>query len=171
MPQNGGIASRNLEARRDIPAGSMCYAVDDRQKPVAEWMRGVIARRNISARAWAEAAGMGKDTVSRAIRDDYASVTSTRTIALLAAAIGEPPFGAARAVPSEASLAAILRVFLSAFAPERPPGPDALQAFALALRETLLHLADEPDDAGDPRTSQALARAAVRRIEPKARRS
>ena len=171
MPQNGGIASRNLEAGRNIPTGIITFPMDERQKPVAEWMRGVIARRNISARAWAEAAGMGKDTVSRAIREDYASVTSTRTIALLAAAIGEKPYGAAGAVPSEASLVAILQALLAALVPGRVPGQDALQAIAGALRETLLHLADEPDAATDPRTSQSLARAAARRASSQAPRN
>ena len=52
-------------------------------------MRSVMQRHNLSARRWAEQAGLGKDTVSRAIRDDYDNVTSTRTIIKLAEAIGE----------------------------------------------------------------------------------
>jgi len=135
----------------------------DEQKPIAAWMNGVIAKRRISARAWAEAAGMGKDTVSRALRDDYESITSSRTIAQLADAVGEKPYGAAAAVPSEAALAAILQVFLSAFSPRQAIGQDSLQVFAASLRETLLHLADEPNAADDPRTSRTLARSIARR--------
>jgi hypothetical protein len=166
MPINSGIASRHLDGRRFSSAMPNREGMDARQKPVAEWMQSVIARRNISARAWAEKAGLGKDTVSRAIRADFASVTSTRTIAQLAGAIGERPYGAAAAVPSETSLTAVLEVLLEALVPDRKIGPDLLTVFAASLRDTLLHLADEPDDADDPRTSRALARVLVRRSSP-----
>lgn len=163
MPQNVGIASRNLGAMRIYAESSSKLLMHERQKPIAEWMRSVISRRKISARAWTEAAGMGKDTVSRALRDDYENVTSTRSIAQLADAINEVPFGAAASVPSEASLVEILQVLLSAYTEGRAPGPDSIQIFAASLRETLLHLADEPSAVDDPKSSQLLARMIVRR--------
>ena len=132
------------------------------QKPIAEWMQGVLDRQEISARAWAEKAALGKDTVSRAIRDDYEHVTSTRTIAALAEAIGERPPGAAAAIPSAASLAGVMQVLLEAFAPNHY-GQDTLNALGSSLRQTLLHLADEPDGDRDPKASRMLARAAIRR--------
>lgn len=135
----------------------------ERQKPIAEWMTATLARHKLSARQWSERAGLGKDTVSRAMRDNFESITSTRTIAQLADALNERPFGAAAAIPSEASLAAILQVFHAAYAPDRAMGPDSLQVFAASLRETLLHLADEPDAGDDPRMSQTLARSIARR--------
>ena len=134
------------------------------QKPIAEWMTEVLTRHKMSARQWSERAGLGKDTVSRAMRDNFESITSTRTIAQLAEAIGERPFGPAAAIPSEESLIAILKIFLAAFAPDRTAGQDSLAAFAAALRETLLHLADEPTATDDPAVSQALARATIRRV-------
>lgn len=163
VPQNRGNDKRNLVARRKIAAGVMPCIMHERQKPIAEWMNGVLSRHKISAREWAERAHLGKDTVSRAMRDNFESVTSTSTIAKLADAVNERPFGAAAAIPNEASLAAILQIFLAAFSPDRQPGPDSLQAFAAALRETLLHLADEPASSNDLAVSQALARATVRR--------
>lgn len=138
--------------------------MDEQQRQIAAWMREVMARRGISARAWAELAGMGKDTVSRAIRDNYASVTSTRTIAKLADALSERPPGAAAGVPSAAVLAEILKVAMAASG-----GPsiaaDYLAAMARALRETLLHLADDPEAANDPAQGRTVARI-VSRLKP-----
>lgn len=58
---------------------------------VAAWMKAVMLRHDLSARTWAERAGVGKDTVSRAIRCDDRTVTSPRTIVKLAAVVGEQP--------------------------------------------------------------------------------
>lgn len=136
--------------------------MQDRQRPIADWMIDVMKRREISARAWAEKARLGKDTVSRAIRDDYEHVTSTTTIAKLADAIDERPFGAAAGVPSVASLVSVLEVLHQGILSEQRVDPGTTLALAEALRDTLLHLADEPEAADDPRLSHALARASVR---------
>ena len=136
--------------------------MDDRQKPIALWMRDAVDRHSISARAWAEKAGLGKDTVSRAMRDDYANVTSTRTIAKLAEVIGERGPGAAGSVPSVESCQEIVRIILS-LADKGRPGPDTIRELSASLRETLLTLADEPDAAGDPMMSRTLLRSAIRR--------
>ena len=136
--------------------------MDDRQKPIALWMRDAVDRHSISARAWAAKAGLGKDTVSRAMRDDYANVTSTRTIAKLAEVIGERGPGAAGAVPSVESCQEIVRIIL-ALADKGRPGPDTIRELSASLRETLLTLADEPDAADDPMMSRTLLRSAIRR--------
>lgn len=138
--------------------------MNERQKPIAEWMQDVIKRRKISARAWALKAKLGKDTVSRAIRDDYPHVTSTTTIAKLADAVGEQPIGQAAAIPSVLSLAEILEVLLPTVAPGQEMSRDLVLLFASALRDTLLHLADEPEALGDPRLTAALTRATVRQL-------
>ena len=166
MPQNVGNASRILVARQNIAARDMLQAMNPRQKPIADWLADVIERRKISARAWAERAGLGKDTVSRALRDDYASVMSTRTLAMLAEAVDEHPPGAAAAIPSVESLQSALTVILEAFAPF-PPDSDVVRALASSLRETLLQIADEPNAISDPAMSRMAARAAVRHIERK----
>lgn len=133
----------------------------DQQRYIAEWMRDVMQRRGISARAWAEAAGLGKDTVSRAMRESYLNVTSTRTIAALADCLGERAPGAAAGVPSAEVLAEILQVTLAAV-----DGPaiaqDYLAALSRALRETLLHLADDPEASVDPAQGRAVARSVAR---------
>ena len=141
----------------------MVLAMHPRQKPIADWLEDVIARRGISARAWAERAGLGKDTVSRARKDSYANVMSTRTVAALADAIGERPPGAASAIPSVESLASVLAVILDAVA-QTTPDDIVLRVLAASLRETLLQLADEPDAVVDPAMSRALARSVVRHI-------
>ncbi len=136
--------------------------MQERQKPIAEWMKDVMARKAISARAWAERAKLGKDTVSRAIREDYEHVTSTTTIAKLADAVDERAPGAAAGVPSVASLVSILNVMHQTMLGEQRVDPGTTLALAEALRDTLLHLADEPEDADDPKVAHALARASVR---------
>lgn len=136
--------------------------MQERQRAIADWMRDVMIRREISARAWAEKAKLGKDTVSRAIRDDYEHVTSTTTLAKLADAIDERAPGAAAGVPSAASLASILSVMHQTMLGDQRVDPGTTLALAEALRDTLLHLADEPESADDPKVALALARASIR---------
>lgn len=161
-PQKCGTSSPFLEARRNYAATPKNLSMDTRQQPIAEWMREVMARRSMTARGWADKAGLGKDTVSRAIRDDYANVTSSRTIGKLADAIDERPPGAAGSVPSAESLEAILVTILAA-AKEAPPGPASMRVLASSLRETLLGLLDEPVGSNDPALSRALVRSSIRR--------
>lgn len=139
--------------------------MQERQKPIAEWMSDVMERRGISARAWADKAKIGKDTVSRAIRDDYPHVTSTTTITKLADALDERPFGLAGAVPSVPALISVLEVLMSAVQGAGQPAPELTRALAEGLRDTLLHLADEPESAADPAASRMLARASVRQLK------
>lgn len=142
----------------------MFGAVQERQKPIAEWMSAVMDRRGISARAWADKAKLGKDTVSRAVREDYQHVTSTSTIVKLAEAIGENPPGVGGMIPSEESLAEIIEELSSALAGNQPPTGAVLAGLAAALRDTLLHLADDPEAAADPRQSRAVARTSARAL-------
>jgi hypothetical protein len=162
MPHYCGNASRIHDARRNNAAGSIRAFMQDKQRPIADWMKDVIKRHGISARAWAEQASMGKDTVSRAIREDYEHVTSTTTLAKLADAVGERPPGAAAGVPSVSSLQSILVVIHEAMMGGVRIEPGTSHALAEALRDTLLHLADEPPESDDPKVAQALARASVK---------
>ena len=164
MPHSCGKSSRFREARRTIAARLSPAAMQDRQIPIAEWMKSVLDRRGISARAWATLAGLGKDTVSRAIRDDYQHVTSTTTIAKLADAIDEQAPGIAGAIPSAAALVPILGELRKALPAASDGDDEVLLALAGALRDTLLHLADEPQLADDPKVSSALVRASVRQL-------
>lgn len=137
--------------------------MSEQQRHIAAWLREVMDRRSISARAWAEKAGMGKDTVSRALRDSYGSITTTRTLARLAEALNEAPPGAAGGVPSSEVLTEILRVVLTAGnAP--PMADDLVIAMGKALREVLLHLADDPEAAADLAQTRAVARSVSRRL-------
>lgn len=149
--------------RLAVAVEAVAGRIDMQQSAICEWMRDVISRRNISASAWAEMAGLGKNTVSRALRPDYAHITTTRTVAKLAQAIGERPPGGGAGIPGVTSLAAMLEAFLMALVVDRPPSPDVLEAFAQGLRETLLQLADDPDAGDDPKMSRLLARAIARR--------
>lgn len=55
------------------------------------WMRGCLKESGLTPAAWAKRAGVAASTIQRALRDDYPFVTSSRTLARLAAAIGAKP--------------------------------------------------------------------------------
>lgn len=163
MPHLCGGASPILEARRKNEAGLSGCAMNDQQRLIANWLRDVMERRSLSGRAWAEMAGLGKDTVTRALRENYGNMTSSRTLAKLADAVGEKAPGAAAGVPSSEILAEILRTVLAA-ADAPAMADDLISAMGQALREVLLHLADDPEAAADLAQSRAVARAVSRRI-------
>lgn len=56
------------------------------------WLVATLQREGISVEEWAKRAGVAKSTIFRALKEDYEFVTSSRTLAKLADAIGaEPP--------------------------------------------------------------------------------
>lgn len=162
------------------------------QKPIADWMREVMAKRGLSAWQWAKDAGLGRDTVSRAIRDDYTSVTSTRTLLALARAANVPPpdgvAAAAQPLPINELVehpdyvTEVLNYFLPTadqFAPALPPilaamglptpDEDDLLAGAAALRDVAIVIATElrQNDQIDPAHARTAARTAVLRFASK----
>lgn len=163
-PHYCGTSSRILVARRKKAAALCLRPMDPRQRPIADWMNATMASHRLSARAWAEKAGLGKDTVSRATREDYEYVTSTRTIAKLAEAVGETPPGAAAAIPSAATFAAILAALLPAAGLDALPTDDVLLALGEALRDTLLELADGATGRDDPAYALGVARGSARQL-------
>lgn len=52
---------------------------------IRAWMLAVLAETGLTARQWAQAAGVAPSTIQRAIKPDYQFVTSSRTLAKLAA--------------------------------------------------------------------------------------
>lgn len=61
----------------------------DTPEKIRAWMLQVLERRGWSARQWASEAGVAASTVQRAIKPGYQFVTSSRTLAKLAAVAGE----------------------------------------------------------------------------------
>lgn len=58
---------------------------------IREWMKGVLAEKSWTARKWAQEADLSPSTVQRPLKEDYANVTSTRTLLKLARAAGVSP--------------------------------------------------------------------------------
>lgn len=59
---------------------------------IRAWLNQVMQETGLSVTAWAERAGVARTTIARPLKDDYAFVTSSRTLAKLAKAAGrEPP--------------------------------------------------------------------------------
>lgn len=70
----------------DIPpqlCGSMGTAAE-----IRKWLKETAAERHLSFAAWAKLANAAPSTIQRAAKDDYNFVTSSRSLAKLAAAIG-----------------------------------------------------------------------------------
>lgn len=57
---------------------------------IRRWMTEVLAESGSTPRAWAQSAGVAASTIQRAIKPDYQFVTSSRTLAKLAAVAGRP---------------------------------------------------------------------------------
>jgi hypothetical protein len=131
------------------------------QIPIAAWMRTVVADRGITPSSWAKAAKLGRNTVSRAMRDDYPHVTSTTTLLKLAAAARtRPPLQSESfaGLPSEELLALTLSAILAVAVPDRVLSDDLVKSLAGALRDTLALLASDEGVASDPIQSRLVAR-------------
>lgn len=139
-----------------------CYSdhVRAEQRIIAEWMRRQLDRLGWSGKEWAEKAGVNPSTVTRAMEDDYKSVTSMPTIDALARAAGTvSPLafmehnGHGRGdVPSDDALAIILAKIL----PEDPRSP-RLPLLARRLGYGLAILARNPELARNPDMLQGVA--------------
>lgn len=84
------ISSRHMSS---VPAtGAQCYVapVRNEQRIIADWMRRILARKGWTGKEWAERAGVNPSTVTRAMADEYESVTSIPTIDALARTAGVP---------------------------------------------------------------------------------
>lgn len=58
---------------------------------IRDWMKGVMRDTGMSVTEWAHTAGVARTTIARPLKDDYAFVTSSRTLAKLAEAAEVPP--------------------------------------------------------------------------------
>lgn len=63
----------------------------DAASKIREWLKKGMAESGLSAAAWAKKAGIAASTIQRAVKDDYEFITSSRTLAKLADAIGIAP--------------------------------------------------------------------------------
>lgn len=142
--------------------------VREQQKPIAEWLTTVMNQKGWTATEWAREAGVGRDTVLRGVREDYAHVTSTSTLLKLAKAAGVPAplhLGAgAPGIPPSHVFADILGELLRRLVPEREWPEAALLALGKALRHTLLEIVEEDGGPEMPEHARMAARMAARRL-------
>lgn len=140
--------------------------MQEQQRPIATWMLSVMEQTGLSANKWAALAGLGRDTVSRAVKDSYAHVTTTNTLIKLAKAAGVPPpieLGATpRGIPSATILGDVFGELLRRLVPDHEWPDDLALALGKALRHTLLELADETADSVDSDRAKMAARISAR---------
>jgi len=134
-----------------------------RQSEIADWVRRMLEKHNLSPYGLAMRAGLGKDTVNRALDPDYPHVTSTRTLSKIAETLGETAPRNATA-PSAASLLPVVEMIGNAARASKVWGEAQAMPFAEALHDTLQAIADDPEALGDPRIARALARVGFRRL-------
>jgi hypothetical protein len=154
-----------------------CYSsgVQPEQKIIADWIERTRERLGWSYAEWAERAGIGAaTTVTRALKPDYPSVTSVKTLAALATAAGEPSIldflqgadGPADRPTVVAPNAEALSHLLGAVLPLAPRGrqtAQSLRVVAAALQSGLELLAEQSANGEEPALGVA-SRVAVARF-------
>jgi hypothetical protein len=139
------------------PVNTKCYraAMQPEQKIIARWMSAIREKHGWSFAAWAEKARIGSaTTLTRAMKPDYESITSVKTLHQLAEAAGERSIldfladqtvGArvpAQTLPSVETLATLLAAVLP-LAPAGRASDASLKALAEALRHGLELLGEQ----------------------------
>ena len=139
-------------------------------------MERVRAKKGWSWNKWANEAGIGASTtLTRAVKDDYKSITSIDTLDALARAAKVPSvldfLSGNETIPSEAAPAEpapeLVASLLADLAPLWPSGPvtdQSLRALAQALSYGLGLLEADPANAASPREIRLAARAAIDRF-------
>lgn len=154
-----------------------CYRATVRaeQKIIADWLERTRERLGMTWGQWAEKAGLGAaTTVTRAISDDYKSVTSVPTLHALARAADEPSIldflsGAAiikqaeYTPPNEENLASLLDALLPLVPTGRQTG-QSLRVVAAALARGLELLGDQPASPASSGELRVAARGAISRF-------
>lgn len=145
------------------------------QKIIADWIRRTLQAKNWNAANWATAAKVSPTTITRAIAEDYDSVTSVKTLNTLARAAEVPSVldflesegsttvsTPAPAVPSVESLSALLAAVLP-LAPRGRQTAESLRVVAAALESGLALLAEQIAN-GEDLALGVASRAAVSRF-------
>lgn len=138
-----------------------CYSIcmKPEQKIIARWIQRVAAKKGWSYLTWANAAKLGAaTTITRALKEDYQSVTSVTTLHALARSAGEP--SVLDFLEGKAFSAAALRPVLSELlqlAPKRGWTAQDVEHLAEALE---YGLGLPPSDHATPASADAYATAA-----------
>jgi hypothetical protein len=70
--------------------GAPLHGCDHMSGPaqIREWLQETLEREGLTVERWAQLAGVAKSTIFRALKPDYEFVTSSKTLAKLASAVG-----------------------------------------------------------------------------------
>lgn len=143
------------------------------QRIIADWIETTRAKKGWTYAEWARRAGLGADTtITRALKDKYASVTSVPTLHQLATAAEVPSIldflsenadEEEKAAPSEAALTGLLAALLP-LAPKGQPTAQSMRVLALALQRGLELLGPDSGSHPSDEAVSVAARGAVARL-------
>lgn len=135
------------------------------QTVIARWMERIRTRKGWNWAQWAERAGVEATTLSRAVKENYASVTKIETLHKMARAANVPSvldFFEGETV-SVTALQAVLTEMLP-LAPRRRWSPQDVEHFVAALLYALELPPADPTTPADPGAYEVAARAGAVRL-------
>ena len=140
----------------------------EHRREIADWLQGVLdTHPELKATTWSMAAGVGRNTVSRALSPKYDNILSIITLYKLAKTAGVPPpihLGiGAPGVPPPIALASIFKGIFSKIMPDRVFSDDFLMALGEALQLSLIEAQETPEIAEDLQAAELVGRMAARR--------
>lgn len=144
-------------------SGRLGVAVRDLQTVVVRWMDRQLARLDWRPERWAREAGLAPTTVTRAMSDNYNSVSSVPTLHALARAGGIPSVidflnGQATIAPQYPIITAMLKEFLPAVGVDLPDR--SVQRLGEAIARAVAGMSVQPSEAADdPEVAEMVARA------------
>lgn len=133
------------------------------QRVVVGWMRRQLDRLHWKPERWAHEAGLAPTTVTRAMADNYNSVSSVTTLHALARAAGCPSIldfleGQTNLDLAYPIITTALKELLPAVGSHLPD--DTVAALAGAVAQVVAGMAEQGDGGGDTDTARVLAKAA-----------
>lgn len=165
MPQKWGVSIPTLAPRKKMQIKLLASRMDRIQATVTDWLLAMIEKHSLTPSGWSLQAGLGKNTVSRALSPDYENVTTVKTLSKLAGALGEPPpIGCTTYIPSAESLVEIVQAIVEFAGGARTLDDKIALALAEGVRATLLHLAEDAASADDPRLTRSLVRLSMKQL-------
>lgn len=141
----------------------------DHRAEIAAWLQSVLdSKPDLGPTNWSISAGLGRNTVGRALSPKYTNILSVVSLYKLAKKAGVPApvhlGSSAAGVPPADALAAVFRGILSRLTPDRDWPDDVFMALGEALQLSLVELQENPEIAENLGEAETVGRVSARRL-------